>query len=112
MFVIPQDVVAFLGPEDHAREKTTVLASAHLPVVTAMVRAYVRGKGFSALGEPSDDLALVIVSSTARLVQNPRMMTMDSHGIDDATMSRRLAVFDGWTLPELAVLHRYRKRAL
>lgn len=113
MIVTAYDVAAFLGPEmgtegDAVREQ----ADAHLPVVTAMVRAYVRGRGFSPDGEPFDDVAQVIVSSTARLVQNPRMLTEDTHALDDFSRTRRLAVFDGWTLPELAVLHRYRKRAL
>ena len=105
------EVVAFLAPEEYAVEKVTALAESHLPIVTTMVRSYVRDNGF-VLDDPRDDLAHVIVSSTARLVQNPRMMTEDSHGIDDASSTKRLAVFNGWTLPELAVLNRYRKRAM
>jgi hypothetical protein len=105
MYAEPDDVAAFLGkPEDVG---TVTLAATHLPVVTAMVRAYVRGKGFDQNGNMADDLAAVIVSSTARLLANPE------HTIEQTTgpFSIRQGVFNGWTLPELAILHRYRKRA-
>ena len=104
------DVAAFLGRSGDAA--TVDLATQHLPVVTAMVKAYVRSNGFDELGEPADDLALIIISSCARLVENPSGLREESSGIDDATFTKRYAVLDGWTLPELAVLHRYRKRAL
>lgn len=100
------DVAAFLGRSGDAA--TVDLATQHLPVVTAMVKAYVRSNGFDELGEPADDLALIIVSSCARLVANPTHEVMAQ--IDDAVI--RHGVFNGWTLPELAVLHRYRKRSL
>ncbi len=106
MVVWPSDVAAFLGqPGDSG---LVALAEEHLPIVTAMVRGYTRGRGFDATtGLPADDLGLVIVSSTARLTANPRMKTEVS--IDDAMM--RQTIFNGWTLPELAVLHNYRRRA-
>lgn len=110
MIVDASDVAAFLGRSGDAA--TVALAAAHLPVVTVMVKAYVRGNGFDELGEPADDLAHIIVSSCARLVVNPAVLREESTGIDDATFTKRYAVLDGWTLPELAVLHRYRKRAL
>ena len=100
------DVAAFLGRSGDAA--TVDLATQHLPVVTAMVKAYVRSNGFDELGEPADDLALIIVSSCARLVVNPEHTVSQEIG----TFSIRQAVFNGWTLPELAVLHRYRKRAM
>lgn len=106
MFPDASDVAAFLGRSGDAA--TVDRATQHLPVVTAMVKAYVRSNGFDELGEPSDDLALIIVSSCARLAANPE------HTIEQTTgpFSIRHAVFNGWTLPELAVLHRYRKRAM
>lgn len=101
---IASDVAAFLGqPADSG---LLALAEVHLGVVTAMVRGYTRGRGFTA-EQPADDIALVIVASTARLTANPQMTTEVS--IDD--YSRRQAIFTGWTLPELAVLHNYRRRA-
>lgn len=100
------DVAAFLGKTGDAA--TVERAEQHLPVVSAMVKAYTRGRGFDEAGNPADDLALIIVSSCARLVSNPE------HTVEQTTgpFSIRHAIFDGWTLPELAVLHQYRKRAL
>lgn len=106
MIVVPADVTAFLGQG----QDTTVLALAevHLPIVTAMVRAYVRSDGFDpTTGEPADDLAAVIVSSTARLVTNPASTISETTG----PFAVRPGVFNGWTLPELAILHTYRRRS-
>lgn len=103
-----EDVARFLGQG----QDSTVLALAgeHLPVVTDMVRAYVRGKGFTGdPEEPADDLARIIIASTARLVSNPAHTVSES---PDASYQVRYGIFNGWTLPELAVLHRYRKRAM
>ena len=100
---VSADVAAFLGRAGDAA--VIDLAEAHLPTVRAMVRAYVRGNGFDP--SPADDVAFVIVSSTARLVSNPEHTVTSTAG----PFSTRQAVFDGWTLPELAVLHQYRKRA-
>lgn len=104
MIPTPQDVADFLGKG--ADEQTLVLAEQHLPLVTAMVKAYVRSRGFTG-NEPADDLALVIIASTARLVTNPEHTIEQTVG----AFSVRHAVFNGWTLPELAVLHQYRRRA-
>lgn len=105
MIVTPADVAAFLGQG----QDTTVLALAgkHLPVVTAMVRAYVHGVGFNATTGPADDLAAVIVSSCSRLVSNPSGTITETTG----PFSVRYGVFNGWTLPELAILHTYRRRS-
>ena len=98
------DVVAFLGRSGDAT--ASALAQTHLPMVTEMVRAYTRDRGFVD-GVPGDDIAAVIVSATARSVANPE------HTISQETgpFSIRQGIFQGWTLPELAILHRYRKRA-
>ena len=106
MFPTAQDVADFLGKGSD--EAVRARAGAHLPVVTAMVRAYVRGNGFSTEDdEPADDLALVIIASTARLVMNP------DHTRDTTTgpFSIKHGIFTGWTLPELAILHLYRRRS-
>lgn len=107
MILFPADVADFLGRSGDT--SVLALAESHLPIVTEMVRAYTRGKGFDELtGEPGEDLAAVIVSSCARLVTNPE------HTRDQTTgpFSIRQGIFNGWTLPELAILHRHRKRAL
>lgn len=106
----PQDVAAFLGRPDDPT--VLALAAEHLPAVTHMVKAYTRDRGFDPLGgEPGDDLAAVIVSSSARLVANPEHTIDQTVIADENTFTTRPGIFNGWTLPELAILHRYRKRA-
>jgi hypothetical protein len=105
MMPTAEDVAAFLGRTGDAA--TVALASQHLPIVTQMVRAYVRGNGFTD-ETPGDDLAAVIVSCAARAVANPEQTVAQDVG----PFSIRHGMFNGWTLPELAILHRHRKRAL
>jgi len=98
------DVAAFLGQGDD----TTLIALAgqHVTIITAMARAYVRGEGFTETG-PADDIAAVITTATARLVTNPEQLeslTIGSYATKGG--------FQGWTLAELFVLNRYRKKAL
>jgi len=100
-----QQVADFLGRGDDTA--AVALAGEHLPIVTAMVRRYVRGKGFVGTVDCDEDVAAVIISSTARLTNNPTMTTFSA--IDDAQV--RQGTFNGWTLPELAILHSYRARA-
>ncbi|HWH35488.1 MAG TPA: hypothetical protein VNT56_09260, partial [Acidimicrobiales bacterium] len=56
-------------------------------------------------GTVPDDLAAVVITATARLVTNPAQLEREHAGEYIAVGS-----FAGWTLPELAVLHRYRRR--
>ena len=98
-------LAAYLGrPDDPA---TVALASTHLPVVEAFVNGYTRGRGFTPEDRPVAPLQAVIVSAAARLVVNPEQVWQYTAG----DYSERPAVLNGWTLPELAVLHRYRRRA-
>ncbi|WP_338538181.1 hypothetical protein N5P18_15690 [Janibacter terrae] len=98
------DVLAFLGQPAGAGGDPQI--QSHLDATTAMVRAYVRDNGFLD-GDPADDLAAVIVSSAARSYRNP------THDKDQTAgpFTHTPGLFNGWTLPELAVLHRYRTRA-
>lgn len=105
MNIIGSDVAAFLGKPDDAA--VIELAEVHLPIVTAMVRAYVRGPGFDANGDPAAELAAVIVSSTARAMSNPTGIVQETSG----PFTIRPGTFAGWTLPELAILHAYRRRS-
>lgn len=59
------------------------------------------------LGRSGDAATVALVSSCARLVVNPE------HTVEQTTgpFSIRQGTFAGWTLPELAVLRQYRKRA-
>jgi hypothetical protein len=98
------DVLAFLGQP--AGEGGDAQVQSHLDTATAMVRAYVRENGFLG-GEPTEDLAAVIISSAARLHRNPTLDRTQSAG----PFTHTPGTFNGWTLPELAILHRYRRRA-
>lgn len=105
MAVEAEQVAAFLGnPEDAAILAT---ASQAIPIVTTMVKAYVRGGEY---WEANDELEAVIVTASARMVSNPSGLSHDETA-GPFTRSIRGA-FQGWTLAELFVLNRYRKRAL
>ena len=102
-----QDVADFLGQGDD--ETVVALAGEQLPIVTAMARAYTRGEGFTG-GDPNDDIGAVITTATARLVTNPGQLGHDSTAGPFSESIR--GGFNGWSLPELFVLNRYRKRAM
>ena len=70
-----------------------------------MVRRYVREADFTP-GIPDDDLAAIIVTSTARYVSNPSGTIAEI-----GPFSARQGILNGWTLLELAILHAYRRRA-
>ena len=80
------------------------LISEHLPVITAMAKAYTRGGGFTAIG-PAADVAAVITAATCRLVANPEQLRYQAGSIQINDS------FRGWTLAESFVLNRYRRRA-
>ena len=96
------DIAAFLGQSDNT--ELVALAEQHVLVVTAMAQAYTRDQGFTG-GEPADDIGAVITTATARLMANPEQLptTVGSVSVNGG--------FIGWTLAELLVLNRYRKRA-
>ncbi len=96
-------VAAFLGRGDDPA--VVALAGEHLPIVTAFVEAYTRGKGFTE-GQPDGPLAAVIMTAAARLVPNPEQ----AKRTQVADYSETPAILDGFTLPELAILHLYRRR--
>ena len=97
--VTGQDVADFLGRGDDTELVT--LATLHLPVVTAFVRAYVRGNGF----DPGY-VNPVIKPATTRLVVNPQQ----ARRIQIDAFSQTFSTLDGFTLPELAILNLYRRR--
>ena len=99
-----QDVADLLGLGDDPQ--TVALAERYLPIVTAQVRAYTRGRGFTD-GEPAGDVGMVVLTATARVVANPENIRSESIG--DYSVTRQIT--DGWTLAELAILNGYRKRA-
>ncbi|MGC4960083.1 hypothetical protein [Gordonia sp. DT101] len=98
------EVASLLGRGDDT--ELVAVAGRALPIVTAQVRAYTRDRGFSG-DQPAPDLDAVVLTSTARLAANPE--NLRSEKIGDYEVQRQ--VIDGWTLPELAILNRYRRRA-
>lgn len=99
-------VAAYIGKAGNARMIAT--AEAQIPTVATFVHGYTRGNGFDSSGRVQDlPLEAVIVSAAARLVVNPEQLWQYSVG----DYSERPAVLQGWTLPEIAVLHRYRRRS-
>lgn len=79
-------------------------------IITAMARAYTRGHGFDDGGEPNEEVAALITAAAARFRGNPRQVSMaQTTGL--FTLDMR-TYFTGWTLAELFVLNRYRKRAM
>lgn len=97
-----QDVADFLGRGDDS--SLVDLAAQHVTIVKAMAYAYTRGRGF-AEGEPSEDVAAVIVTATARLVSNPEQLPSDVGNVSIR------GGFTGWSLAETFVLNRYRRMA-
>jgi hypothetical protein len=84
-----------------------------IPIITAMAKAYTRGRGFDdgVLGdEPNEELAAVITAASARLLANPRQLGVRDK-VDNVEHEYRSG-FNGWTLAEQAVLNRYRVRAM
>lgn len=96
------DVLAFLGE----RDADAAQVDAHVHTATLMVKAYTRGRGFTG-GVPAEDVAAVIVSCAARLYRNPTLDRSQQVG----PFQTAPGSFHGWSLPELAILHNYRRRA-
>ena len=103
MAVDGQDVADFLGQGTDTA--LVALAGEVVPVITAMVRAYTRGRGFDG-AIPNDDLAAVITTASARMVANPEQLPTRVGSVEIR------AGFQGFSLAETFVLNRYRKRAL
>lgn len=97
------DVAALMGQPDNP-DLIAVIDKA-LTTINAMVSAYTRGSGFTG-GVPNKELRAVIQTATARLVANPEQVASTVGGVTTG------AGFNGWSLAELAVLNRHRKRAL
>jgi len=92
------------------RDLDAATAGTARDLATAMVKSYTRGVGFDpATFEPAPDLASVILLVASRLYANPEGNRAETVGAYSFTSA--LAGFSGYTLAELAVLHRYRRRA-
>ncbi|CAJ1504170.1 hypothetical protein [[Mycobacterium] holstebronense] len=95
------DLAAYTGTPVSAAQATAVIG-----VVKAMVSAHTRGVGFTD-GEPNDELSSVILSASARLLMNTAGLQQEAMG----ALQVRYGDAFGFTLPELMVLNRHRRRA-
>ena len=104
------DLVAALAPRvaAHIGAKETETSASVLPVVIEFVKGYTRDRGFGADGySPEAPLQAVIISAASRLATNPEQVYQFQAG----DYSERPAILNGFTLAELAVLNRYRRRS-
>jgi hypothetical protein len=101
-----EEVLAYLGVDPLEYHESTLLAHEHAVQMTSLVRGYTRGRGFTDW-QCEEDLAAVIISAAVRSYGNPSQ----TRRIEAGNYSELPALFDGWTLAELAVLHGYRRRA-
>ncbi len=99
------DVLILTG-EDVGDEDAKARAQQALAIAEALVKAYTRGNGFDSFGEPTDDVEAVILWTAARIFANPTGARREELGGYVMTPGS----FQGWTLPELAILHSYRRR--
>lgn len=79
----------------------------HYHMVRLFVMEYTRSRGFNDEGKPAPALLAVIVAGAIRLSVNPEQSVM--YSLDGVTI--RPAIFQGYTLAEQGVLHRYRRRS-
>ncbi|OKH65407.1 hypothetical protein [Mycolicibacterium mageritense] len=102
MPVTGQQVADFVGQGGDTQ--FVALADQVAPIITAMVRAYTRDRGFTG-AEPNDELAAVITTASARMAANPEQIPTTVGSVEIRSG------FQGFNLAELFVLNRYRKRA-
>lgn len=82
--------------------------AAVLSIVTAMASSYTRGQGFTA-GVPNDEIRAAILTASARLLSNATGLTFSE--VEGPSQIEYTSAFSGWTVGELFVLNRFRRRA-
>ena len=102
------DLAAFLGRDDMGDAVSYYQVDSVLSIVTAMAKSYTRGQGFTG-GVPADDLGAVILTAAARMLADPSGIVAESRM---GPFSTTYSDHSGWSTGELAVLNRYRLRAL
>lgn len=93
-------------PDDALTDDVAALA---VEAATALVEAYTRGRHLDGGGKPRPGITTVILTAAARIGANPGQVSRQDQA--GSFSSRRGVGFSGFTLAELAVLNRYRKRA-
>lgn len=88
---IPERVAAHLGKGGDAT--VLALAGEHVAIITAMVKAYTRGRGF--VGTiPAPDVEAVIVTASARFTANPEQV--ERYQAADYAETPREAAQEAW----------------
>lgn len=98
------DLQTLLGSTVSQEQATAVLA-----IITAMASSYTRGQGFTAAGMPNDEIRAVILTASARLISNATGLTFSE--VEGPSQIEYTSAFSGWTVGELFVLNRFRRRA-
>ncbi|WP_201466028.1 hypothetical protein [Janibacter melonis] len=108
----PDDLAQLLGWPTGVPTETRGAAERAILISQHAVHAYTRGRGFDhdqtgAVTSAEADIRSVIVTGAARLLSNPT----NARRIEAGSYNSAPGMFEGWSLVELAVLHRYRVRA-
>lgn len=103
----PNELIEFTGATGPNVKKQAEQA---LAMANGLVEAYTRGRHKSPAGELRPGVSAVVVAVAARILANPEQIQVREQ-IGPYTMLRGPG-FSGFTLAELAVLNRYRKRAI
>ena len=101
----PQELIKFAGVEGPNIEEQ---ARGALMVIEGMVDAYTRGR-YKRAGNYRPGVEEVIITAAARLLSNPEQISVREE-IGPYSYFKGEG-FKGFTLVELAVLNRYRRRA-
>lgn len=92
--------------DEAGNESVIELAKLHVELVEGFVHGYTRGNGFDEEGVPERPLRNVIVMAASKLTYNPEQVSWFRSG----EYSERPAQWLGWSLMDLSILNRYRKR--
>lgn len=106
MGVTPEELVNFMG----ATPVSADIAATSVATAEALIGGYCRGCHVDRDGEYRDGIRAVVMTVAARIAANPGQVSIrDSAG--EFSRSRG-AGFNGFTLAELAVMNRYRRKAV
>lgn len=104
MAVTATDLVKWLGQSPSDADLMAQAGQA-ITLAVAMVDAYTRGAHLYASGQARPGVDAVVQMAAARMLANPEGLRYSTGVVNFAD------AFTGFTLAELAVLNRYRKRA-
>lgn len=83
--------------------------AAVLSIVSAMAKAYTRGRGWTD-DTPVEEIRAVILTASARLLSNSRGLQYSESAGPESVDYR--SAFTGWTVPERICMDRWRVKAL